>query len=74
MTLVDGDGDGNGEGSTVFRHIGKFEKSVMNPVSPPFRVISPGHFVIIALSSCWPHLSYLSDILYLPIFAILFCL
>lgn len=67
MTLVDGDGGGNGEGSTVFRRTGKFEKSIMNPVSPPFRVINPGHFVrIISLSSRWPRLSYLSDILYLP--------
>lgn len=29
MTLVDGGGGGNGEGSTVFRHTGKFEKSVI---------------------------------------------
>ena len=66
MTLVDGEGGGNGEGSTVFRHTGKSEESVMNPLSPPFRLINPGHFVgIIALSS-WPHLSYLSDTLYLP--------
>ena len=66
MTLVDGEGGGNGEGSTVFRHTGKSEESVMKPLSPPFRLINPGHFVgIIALSS-WPHLSYLSDTLYLP--------
>lgn len=66
MTLVDGEGGGNGEGSTVFRHTGKSEESVMNPLSPPFRLINPGHFVGIITLSSWPHLSYLSDILYLP--------
>lgn len=62
-----------GEGSTVFRRTGKFEKSVMNPVSPPFRVINPD-ILSDSLLSLAGHASYLSDILYFHMFAILFCL